>query len=228
MKTDFPEDKQVAYSEYIINEEKDTILEGNSTVYNYDGIKISSGTYKKGEIVGKTTFYYDNGNIKSINNRDNNQLDIDIVYYYRNGKVERYSMFDELENLAFFIKFDEQGNPKNYKGNCVIERYQYKIKYAEEFKTKINQHLKVGDTLKYKYIVANIPYTKRSFKIENLSVDNSKVKRIIKKRQPIYIDVQEVLTKKGINRIRATAQYEFNDTKETVIKYTTFFDVNVY
>lgn len=227
VKYDFPEDKQVGYYEYIVNEVKDTILEGNFTIYNYEGKKISSGTNKNGKIAGQSTFYYDNGNIESINNRDNNQLDIDIVYYYRNGKVKRYSMFDELGNLTFFIYFDKQGNPKNYKGNCVVERYQYKIKYAEEFKIKSNQYLIVGDTLKYKYIVANIPNSKRSFKIENLSVDTLKVKRIIKKRHPIYIDVQEVLTKKGINRIQATAQYEFNDSKETVIKYTTFFEVKV-
>ncbi|MDA6072186.1 hypothetical protein NJT12_21390 [Flavobacterium sp. AC] len=61
--------------------------------------------------------------------------------------------------------------------------------------------MKVGDTVKYHYLVANVPYAKRNFKIENTDADNTKVKRTLKKTSQIGIDVKEVLIKSGINTI---------------------------
>lgn len=92
----------------------------------------------------------------------------------------------------------------------------------------MSKNLKVGDTLKYGYIIANIPNTKRSFKIENLGIDNSKVKRTQKHILPAEIDVEEVLTKKGKNTIRSIARYEFKDNITPVYNDTLIFHVNVY
>ena len=73
----------------------------------------------------------------------------------------------------------------------------------------------------------SIPNTKRPFKIENLSIDDAKVKRTIIKKEPTSIIVKEVLTKKGLNRIRAVTRYTFNDKVTPVKNDTVYFDVNV-
>lgn len=126
------------------------------------------------------------------------------------------------------ISFDEYGNVKNYKGYPLMEIYQYKISNKEQFKTKTNQMLKIGDLLKYQYLIANIPTTKRIFKIENIGLDNTRVQRAIRQNPPIGIDVEEILTQKGINTIRAIVQYKFNDKKKTVINDTVSFEVEVH
>jgi hypothetical protein len=76
-------------------------------------------------------------------------------------------------------------------------------------------------------VLANIPSAKRSFKIENVGIDNSKIKRIMKQVPATEIDVEEVLTKKGINTIRAIVQYKFDDKVTPVLTDTISFDVNV-
>ena len=224
-KTDFPEDKQVMFSEYIIKN-GDSILDGNYTVYNYERKKIRSGRYKNGKAIGAVIYYYDNGNIESIDHRNNDKF-IDATFNYKNGKIERYIFYDDFGNTSFIIRFDEQSNITSYDGYPIFEIYQYKIANKEKFKTKINQHLKVGDTLKQEYLIANIPNTNRSFQVRNLDVDNAKVKRIFKKTSHLGYEVKEVLTQKGINKMQAIVRYEFRDKQKTIITDTLSFKVTV-
>lgn len=128
---------------------------------------------------------------------------------------------------AFIVHFDKKGNVLNFEGYPLMETYQYRIANKKRFKTKIEQYLKVGDTLQQQYIIANIPNTKRSFKIENLNADEVKTKRTFKKTSQTGIEVKELLIKKGINTIRAVVKYEFNDKEKTVINDTISFKVNV-
>lgn len=225
LKTYFPKDKEILISGFIIKN-RDTILDGKYIVCKYNGAKIKSGTYKNGKSAGPIIFYFDNGNIESIDNRNNNKF-IDALFNYRTGKIERYILYDDFGRSSFIVFFDEQSNVKSYEGFPLLEIYQYKISHKEEFKIKINQYLHVGDTLKYQYIIANIPTAKRNFKIENLSVENTKVKRTFRKTSQVGIHVQEILTKKGINKIRAVVNYEFNDKEKTVINDTISFVVKV-
>ncbi len=225
LKTYFPKDKQIVFSEYIIKN-GDTIMDGKYTVCKYNGKKIKSGRYKNGKSIGPLIFYYDNGKIESIDNRYNNKFR-EVIFNYRNGEVERYELYDDYGNLNFIINFNEQGNVENYKGYPVMEIYQYKIANKEQFKTNINQYLKVGDILKYQYLVANIPNAKRNFNIELVGSDNATIKRTITKKPPVRIDAEEILTKKGINKIKAVVEYKFNDNKKTVIKDSIFFEVKV-
>jgi hypothetical protein len=139
----------------------------------------------------------------------------------------RYTSYDDLGKQAFTILFDEKGNVENFKGYPLIETYQNKIVNKRRLKEAVDQYLKVGDTLKYHYLIANIPNAKRTFKIENIGVDNAKVKRTLKKASQIGVDVNEVLTKKGTNTIEAVVNYEFNDKGKTSITYTESFEVNV-
>jgi len=220
-------DKKVTdISQYVIRN-GDTILEGQFTQYNQKGNKIVEGNFLNGHINGKSIYYFDSGIIESVHYRKNSKITEESVFNYSNGEVRKYLMYDDFGILDFLIRFDELGNVKSYEGLPVIEIYQYKIANKEQFKTKINQYLKIGDTLKYQYLIANIPNAKRTFKIENLDVDNSKAKRILTQIPPVGIDVKEILTKKGINRIRAIVKYEFNDKEKTVIKDTISFEVNV-
>jgi len=225
LKTYFPKDRQIVFSGYTIKN-GDTILNGKYIVCKYNGQKVKSGVYKNGRGIGPVTFYFDNGNIESVDNR-NNDKSIETIFNYRNGKIERYVLYEDFGMSVFIIRFDEQSNVKSYEGLPLIEVYQYKIAHPEEFKINVNQYLKVGDTLKHNYLIANIPNAKRSFKIENLDVDNSKVKRIFTQIPPVGINVKEILTKKGNNRIRAIVKYEFNDKEKTVIKDTISFEVKV-
>ena len=136
-------------------------------------------------------------------------------------------MCDDLGKTAFVIYFDQKGVTK-YDGYFQIETYQYKYANKSKFINKEVQNLKVGDTLKYSYIVANIPNAKCGFTLENVSIDNAKVKRITKKIEPCQIDVKEVLTKKGKNTIRSIVKYEFNDNLTPIINDTISFDVEVH
>jgi hypothetical protein len=92
---------------------------------------------------------------------------------------------------------------------------------------KEEQYLKVGDTIKYKYLIANIPNSKQNFFIQTLGLDNSKIKRVIKKTPATETDVAEIATKQGLNTIRGIVKYELNDKGKTVIQDTISFDVMV-
>ncbi|KQB38375.1 hypothetical protein [Flavobacterium aquidurense] len=221
-----PNTKQIDISEYVIRS-GDTIFEGKFTQYNKKGNKIAEGNFVNGHIKGKSIYYFDNGIIESIHYRKNSTITEESIYNYPNGMVKKYLMYDDFGILDFLIRYDELGNVKSYEGLPLIEIYQYKIANPEEFKRKIEQYLKIGDTLKQQYLVANIPNAKRSIKIENLDIDNTKAKRTFKKTSQTGIEIKELLIKKGINTIRAVVRYEFNDKDKTVINDTISFKVDV-
>lgn len=206
---------------------KDTVFHGKFTQYNENGIKKAEGNFVNGHIFGKCIYYFDNANIESVHFRKNSQITIESIWNYPNGKIRKYLKYDDFGMSSFIIYFDEQGNIKDYKGYPIMEIYQYKIANKERFKVNINQYLKVGDILKHKYLIADIPNAKRVFKIENIGIDSTKIKRKFIKKPPVEIDIEEILIKKGVNKIRATVQYQFNDIKKTVINDTIRFEVNV-
>jgi len=221
-----PKTKATDVSEYFVRN-NDTIFHGKFIRYNNKGIKIAEGQFFNNEPVGKTSYFYDDGKLESVYYKKNSKVTIEATEYYHTGRLKRYIMFDPYGYEAFIARYDEQGKIKNYEGYPLMEIYQYPIAHKDRFKIKANQYLKVGDKLKYNYIIANIPNTKRSFKIENISVDNSKVKRVLKHIIPVQINVEEVLTKKGKNTIRGIVSYEFNDNIMPVFTDTLSFDVNV-
>ncbi|WP_375605347.1 hypothetical protein [Flavobacterium davisii] len=216
----------IGINEYIIRN-SDTILQGKFERYNDKGILISKGQFLNDEVYGKCLYYYHNGKVKSIYFRKNSKINLECFYYNQNGLLEKYIMCDDIGNTAFIIYFDEKGATK-YNGYFQIETYQYKFSHPEQFKIKEQQYLKVGDKLKYSYLIANIPNAKRSIKIENISVDNSKVKRTLKHIEPCQWDVEEVLTKKGKNTIQSIVKYEFKDKVTPVFIDTLSFDIEVH
>ncbi|KQB38374.1 toxin-antitoxin system YwqK family antitoxin [Flavobacterium aquidurense] len=222
----YPNRKQASEYEYVIKD-VDTILHGKFIRYNKEGNKIAEGNFVNGEPTGKSIYYFDNGTIESIFYRKNSKIIQEITENYPSGKIMQYTLYDYLGLSAFIAGFDKQGNIDNYEGYPIMETYQYRIANKKRFKTKIEQYLKVGDTLKQQYLVANIPNTKRSLKIENLDIDNTKAKRTFKKTSQTGIEVKEILIKKGINKIRAVVKYEFNDKNKTVINDTISFKVKV-
>jgi hypothetical protein len=201
--------KTTEISEYVIRNGK-TIFQGKFTKKNDKGIKIAEGQFKNDEPNGVFSYYYDDGKIESVYYRKNSKVNLECTYYNPNGLLDKYIMCDDFGKTSFIISFDEKG-PKQYNGFFLLEIYQYKFAHKKQYNMKTEQVLKVGDVLKYHYLLANIPNAKRSFKIENISIDNTKVKRTITKKAPTSIIVEEVLTKKGLNRIKAITQYKFND-----------------
>jgi hypothetical protein len=194
--------------------------------YNEQGNKISEGNFIDGHIKGKTINYYVNGKIESVVYHKNPELIEEGTYYDKKGMIESYIMYDDFGKSCFVISFDEKG-PKEYDGHALLEIYQYKFNHKKEYNIKTDQILKVGDTLTYKYLVANIPNTTLAFEIENVGIDNTKVSRFITKRAPVEVGVKEILFKKGINTIRAVACYKFNDTIVPSIIDTISFNVKV-
>lgn len=226
LKDYYPDTKQTAEYECIIKE-GDTILHGKFVRYNAKGVVVAKGINVNGEPSGKSIYYFDNGIIESIFYRKNSEITEENIDNFPSGKIMRYTSYGDSGLSAFIIRFDERGNVENYNGYPIMEVYQYKIT-NKLLKININQYLKVGDTLKHQYIIANIPDAKRSLKIENVNVDNSKVKRKFKKSSQTGLEVKEVLIKKGINKIRAIVKYEFNDKAKTIINDTISFKVEVH
>ncbi|RVU89724.1 hypothetical protein EH230_13180 [Flavobacterium columnare] len=224
--------KLIGTNEYILKN-GDTIFQGKFINYNNQGIKIAEGNFTNGDIQGKCKYYYDNGKLKSIHYRKSSKITLESKEYYYNGKEKRYTLydyglFDDYGKPTFSILFKENGKIKNIQGKSIIEIYQLKLLNKDFFKIKENQYLKVGDTLIHKYLIANIPNAKRSIKIENISVDNSKVKRTLKHIEPCQWDVEEVLTKKGKNTIQSIVKYEFKDKVTPVFIDTLSFDIEVH
>jgi hypothetical protein len=219
--------KATDISEYFIRE-NDTIFQGKFTRYNEKGIKIAEGQFLNNEPVGKTYYFYEDGKLKSIYYKKNSKITEEVTEYYPNGKVKRYIMFDPFGLEAFIARYDEQGFIKSYEGYPLMEIYQYPIANMDRFRIKTNQFLKVGDILKHKYLIANIPNAKRSFSLELLGSDRLKNLRTVDSISIVQKDYGERLTKKGINKIRAIVQYEFNNKERTVIKDTVSFEVDVH
>ena len=196
---------------------------------NYSLQEYSSDTAHKKEV---SEYAIKNGDSVFQNKlvRDNEKGNEDTeekIDYFSSGKIMRYTSYDNLGKQAFTILFDEKGNVENFKGHPLIETYQNGIAAKRRLKENVDQYLKVGDTLKYHYLVANLPYAKRNFKIENIDVDHVKAKRTLKKTSKTGIEVKEVLIKRGINTVEAVLNYEFNDKEKTSITYTEIFEVIV-
>ncbi|RYX98745.1 hypothetical protein EON78_04760 [bacterium] len=213
-------------NEYVIRR-GDTVLHGKFKNFNDKGRKISEGQFVENEPNGMCLYYYDNGKLEAVHYRKNSKITLESTFYNLDGLVEKYAVYDDFGKESFIISFDNKGVTK-YEGHVQIEIYQYKHARKEHYNIKEYQHLKVGDKLKYTYIVANIPNAERSFKIENLGVDNSETNRTLQHILPAQINVEECLIKKGKNTIRSIVQYEFNDKVTPTFIDTLSFDVYVY
>lgn len=212
-----PSGKLISTNEYVIRNGK-PIQHGKFVNYNKKGIKIAEGNFVNNEPNGKSIYYFDNGKIESIQYKKASKIIQESIFYNSNGLIRKYIFYNDLGEPYFIIDFDEKG-VREFKGPTIKEIYQYNIKN--------DQHLKVGDVLKYSYIVANIPNAKCNFKIENINIDDSKAKRTIKHIPPTRIDVEEILAKKGKNTIKAIVRYEFHDKITPAITDTISFDINV-
>lgn len=217
--------KLIGTNEYIIRN-GETIMHGKFVNYNEQGIKISEGQFVNGHVEGNCIYYYDNGNVESVYYKKNGKINLECTYYNQNGLIRKYVMCNNISEPKFIIEFDEK-TVKKYDGYATYPLEQFKIKKNKKYKIKKGDVLKVGDTIKHDYLVANIPYTQRSFKIETEGVDNSKIKRTITKKAPTGIVVEEVLMQKGLNRIKIITQYKFNDGVTPVKNDTLIFDINV-
>lgn len=215
----------VSISNYVIRN-GDTIFHGNFSKYNKKGIKVAEGNFTNGHLQGKCIYYYDNGKIESIEYRKKGEINEECFFYNPNGLIEKYVIYDDFGKPSFIISFDEKG-VKKYTGYPMLEVYQYRFTHQKQYNIKNKQILKVGDTLKYKYLIANIPTAKRTLKIQNISIGETKVKRIITKKPPVGIDVAEIIIKKGINKIRAIVKYDFHDKITPTLNDTVSFEVEV-
>ncbi len=211
----------------------DTILNGPSTVNNKKGVKIAEGNFVNDQTYGKWNYYSDNGKIEGTLFLSKNNLIAEGIWYYLSGKIKKYVLYDEFGEEVFRIKYDEKGNVLSYNGWPLLEIYQYKISNPERFKKKkikinINQFLKIGNVLKYQYLMPNLPFALRDFKIESVNSHDINIKRVTTKKPPAIINVEETLLKKGIHSITAIVKYEFNDIEKTVINDTLAFTVEVH
>ncbi len=225
LKRYYPQTKETFTFEYITRN-GDTILQGTGIRYNEKGGKISECNFINNVIKGKYIYYYDNGKIEYIKYVLDSKRDAEIRWNYPNGEVEKYAFFSKYKEPIFLISYDKKG-PTQYDGHVIESVYHGKLNSNKQHNTEDSQYYKVGDTLLHQYLIANIPNAKRSFKIENIGIDNAKVKRTITPKVPTTIEVKEVLTTKGKNTIKAVVKYEFKDNIMPPIINTLCFDVNV-
>ncbi|KQO27270.1 hypothetical protein ASF10_23295 [Flavobacterium sp. Leaf82] len=220
-----PSGKLIGTNEYVIRN-GNSIQHGKFVNYNERGIKIAEGNFVNNEPNGKSIYYFDNGKIESVHYRKNSKVTEESIFYNSDGLIRKYIMYNDIGEAKFIIDFDGK-TVKKYDGYATYPVNQYKIEKEKKYEINTRDTLKVGDVIKYEYLLANIPNAKRTFKIETEGIDNSKVKRTITKEVPTRIVVEEVLTKKGLNRIKAITQYTFNDNVTRVKNDTVTFDVNV-
>lgn len=220
-----PSGKLIGTNEYVIRN-GNSIQHGKFVNYNERGVKIAEGNFVNNEPNGKSIYYFDNGKIESVHYRKNSKVTEESIFYNSDGLIRKYIMYNDIGEAKFIIDFDGK-TVKKYDGYATYPVNQYKIEKEKKYEIHNRDTLKVGDVIKYEYLLANIPNTKRTFKIETEGIDNSKVKRIITKELPTRVVVEEVLTKKGLNRIKAITQYTFNDNITRVKNDTVTFDVNV-
>ncbi|MCV9931437.1 hypothetical protein OIU80_04020 [Flavobacterium sp. LS1R47] len=225
LKQYFPDTKTTDISEYIIRN-GDTIFEGKYSRYNKKGIKIAEGQFIDNEPNGICSYYYDDGKIESTHYKENSKITLESTFYDTIGLINKYVMYNDFGKSCFIISYDEKG-VREYRGYPILEVYQYKFTHKKQYNIKTEQLLRVGDTLKYQYLLANLPNTKRSFKVENMSIDDRDIKRTTKHNAPTRVNVEEILIKKGTNTIRAIVKYEFVDKITPVFNDTLTFDVNV-
>jgi hypothetical protein len=203
-----------------------TILDGKFINYNVQGIIISEGQYKENEPLGLFKYYYDNGKLESVSYRKKSKIDLESTYYNQDGSINQYTLYDDFGKTAFFIKFDKRIVQK-YDGYSTYPVGQYKIENEGKTIISKNDTLSLGSVVQHEYLLANIPYTIRTFKIEVEGFDNLKVKREFMKTAPTHITIKEVLIKKGHNRINAFTQYKFLDNVTPVKNDTVSFDIFV-
>lgn len=217
--------KLAGTNEYVIRD-GETIVHGKFVNYNEQGNKIAEGQFVDGHVKGKCTYYFDNGKIESVHYRKNSKITEESTFYNSDGLIRKYIMYSDIGEPKFIINFDGK-TVINYDGYAIFPVNQCKLKKEKKYKIYTGDTLKVGDIIMYDYLIANIPNTKRAFKILNEDIDNSKAKRIIRKEGPTHLIVEEVLTKKGLNRIKAITQYTFDDNVTRIKNDTVSFDVNV-
>ncbi|MFK7048551.1 hypothetical protein V3Q77_01470 [Flavobacterium davisii] len=216
----------IGINEYIIRN-SDTILQGKFERYNDKGIIISKGQFLNDEPYGKCSYYYDDGKIEAIQFKKNSKITLEAIKYNRRNFIKKYVMCNTYGEAKFIIEFDNKITQR-YTGYSTYPVKQYKLYHGKEIDIKTGDILKVGDTIRYDYLIANIPYAKRTLKIETEGIDNSKINRRISKKAPTSLIVEEILTKRGLNRIKAITQYVFDDKFTPVKNDTVSFDIEVH
>ncbi len=205
----------IGTNEYFVKE-GEIVMHGKFVNYNNQGVKTSEGQFLNNDIFGNCIYYFDDGKLKSVHFRKNSKVTLESTFYNSTGLLTKYVAYDNDGKPFFIIQFDEKGATR-YDGN-------FQIAVPPNHK----HYLNVGDTLKYSYIVANIPGAIRNFTIENVGVHKANIGRAIRKVEPCQIDVKEVMVKKGKNTIRSMVRYEFRDNMIPIFTDTLSFDVEVY
>lgn len=216
----------IGTNEYVMRD-GNPIVHGKFINYNEKGIKIAEGQFIDGEINGICSYYYDNGEIESVFFRKNSKITLESIYYYPNGKIKKYVMFNDFGEPKFMVEYNENGVTMSYEGSSTYIVNQYKYNNKEEIEINAGDTLKLGDVIKFDYLLPNIPNTERTFTIEIEGVDSLKSKRIITKELPTRVIIEETLVKKGLNRIKMINQYKFNDNVAPTINDTIPFDIYV-
>lgn len=217
--------KNTVFTEYEIRD-SDTILHGSFKRFNEKNIKIAEGKFVNNDIFGKCSYYYDDGKIEVIHYRKNSDVTLESNFYDKLGFVKSYVMHNAKGEPLFYVDFNRNKIIK-HEGIPISEEGQFVQRKGKIIEITDNEILKIGDTIQYKYIVANIPLSKKSIKFKTDNFDNSKINRKISKKMPTEIIVNEILVKKGLNRINASVKYEFEDKSINYFNYTISFDLNV-
>lgn len=192
------------------------IYHGKYISTNNNGKIIKDYNFFNGKLSGKQIRRFDNGNLKAIvfyknglkngyeivfNERGkkiierkykNDKIILEEYYYHENGKIKSLIFNDYNGDIVFYIEFDKNG--------YIVKREGILI-HCFERKNKLN-------TTCFEIIISNIQNTNR--KIKFVYDDNRKGIRNLKKINDNFILVEEMVTKRGKNRLNVKVEYKFD------------------
>lgn len=213
-------DGHILVNYYIKN--NDTVLNGNYSKYDKQNKLIRTGKFINGESFGNYKEYFPNGRVESIR-FIRNKMDVgETKWFYPNGNIEQYTFYDDFINPTFIAKYDQNGLFDKGDGYILLEIYQSKLRNQGKQIT-----YKVGDKIRYQYMFPNIPHAERKFHIELKGFNNSKLKRVMRRIEPVTLDVEEEVVKKGKNTIMAYIEYKIKEKDNLIIKDSVRFDFYV-
>jgi len=149
--------------EYMIKN-GDTILDGVLNEYSLNS-KLRLTLFMKNDHIINSIEYYPNGTTK-YKAKYKNDKTIEGLRYRRNGKLKTYLMWNERDKVKYKKKYDSLGNIISTQGKPIIELVIGKSN-SPLFKIIDGNlvNIKLLDTIKFTYTIANPPNTKVTFKV---------------------------------------------------------------
>ncbi|MDR3258727.1 MAG: toxin-antitoxin system YwqK family antitoxin [Fusobacteriaceae bacterium] len=107
------------------SEYKNGLLDGKTTIYNYNNNISIETTMRKGQQNGSTKVYYDSGKLRASGTFKNGKIEGVSKEYHENGRVMTEGRYKNGHEHGLFQEYDENGNlinKINYENGKIINK----------------------------------------------------------------------------------------------------------